>query len=114
VALRRNHARARHAIWLSASVKFLVPFSLLVFAGSTTLTQLTGRLVLEQSGLKGSYDFVLAWTPDESQAQRSRAPEIARTPRRLRRSHRVLRSLRQFKSSSVSNWNPQKDLLRSS
>jgi uncharacterized protein (TIGR03435 family) len=32
--LRRNHARIRHSIWLAASVKFLVPFSLLVAAGS--------------------------------------------------------------------------------
>ncbi len=32
--LRRNHARVRHSIWLAASVKFLVPFALLVAAGS--------------------------------------------------------------------------------
>jgi len=34
VALRRNSARLRYAIWLVASLKFLVPFSLLVAAGS--------------------------------------------------------------------------------
>jgi bla regulator protein blaR1 len=32
--LRQNHARARHWIWLTASVKFLIPFSMLVSAGS--------------------------------------------------------------------------------
>ncbi len=32
--LRRNRAHARYCLWLAASVKFLVPFSLLVFAGS--------------------------------------------------------------------------------
>jgi bla regulator protein blaR1 len=32
--LRGNHARVRHWIWLAASVKFLVPFSLLVALGS--------------------------------------------------------------------------------
>ena len=32
--LRNNHARARHWLWLAASVKFLVPFSLLVAIGS--------------------------------------------------------------------------------
>ena len=32
--LRKNHARARHWLWLAASVKFLVPFSLLVSVGS--------------------------------------------------------------------------------
>ena len=30
LALRNNHARARHRLWLIASLKFLVPFSLLV------------------------------------------------------------------------------------
>ena len=34
LALRRNRASARYWIWLAASVKFLVPFSLLVSAGS--------------------------------------------------------------------------------
>ena len=34
LALRHNHARVRHWIWLTASVKFLIPFSLLVGIGS--------------------------------------------------------------------------------
>jgi uncharacterized protein (TIGR03435 family) len=34
LALRTNHARARYWLWLVASVKFLVPFSLLVALGS--------------------------------------------------------------------------------
>src|ERR1017187_10179831 len=32
--LRKNQARLRHWIWLAASVKFLVPFSLLVSMGA--------------------------------------------------------------------------------
>jgi bla regulator protein blaR1 len=32
--LRKNHARARYWLWLAASVKFLIPFSLLVGVGS--------------------------------------------------------------------------------
>jgi bla regulator protein blaR1 len=32
--LRKNHARARYWLWLAASVKFLIPFSLLVNLGS--------------------------------------------------------------------------------
>ncbi|HEX5227328.1 MAG TPA: M56 and DUF3738 domain-containing protein [Bryobacteraceae bacterium] len=32
--LRQNHARVRHGIWLAASLKFLVPFSLLVTLGT--------------------------------------------------------------------------------
>lgn len=30
LALRKNHAQARYRLWLIASVKFLIPFSLLV------------------------------------------------------------------------------------
>src|SRR5688572_32352788 len=33
-ALRKNHARTRYWIWWIASLKFLVPFSLLVSLGS--------------------------------------------------------------------------------
>src|SRR5580700_2852802 len=34
LALRNNHARTRHWLWLIASVKFLIPFSLLGAIGS--------------------------------------------------------------------------------
>ena len=34
LALRKNQARVRHRLWLAASVKFLVPFSLLINLGS--------------------------------------------------------------------------------
>jgi hypothetical protein len=34
LALRKNHAGVRYRLWLAASVKFLIPFSLLVVAGS--------------------------------------------------------------------------------
>lgn len=34
LALRRNYARVRYWLWLTASLKFLLPFSLLVAAGS--------------------------------------------------------------------------------
>ncbi|MGB8844191.1 MAG: M56 family metallopeptidase [Terracidiphilus sp.] len=33
VALRKNHARVRYWVWFAASVKFLLPFSLLIAAG---------------------------------------------------------------------------------
>jgi bla regulator protein blaR1 len=33
--LRKNHARARYWLWLAASVKFLIPFSLLVSLGNS-------------------------------------------------------------------------------
>jgi bla regulator protein blaR1 len=34
LAMRKNHARTRYALWLAASIKFLVPFSWLVALGS--------------------------------------------------------------------------------
>ena len=34
LVLRRNHARARYWLWMAASVKFLVPFALLIAIGS--------------------------------------------------------------------------------
>ena len=34
LALRKNRAAVRYQLWLAASVKFLIPFSLLVGAGS--------------------------------------------------------------------------------
>ena len=33
LVLRKNHARVRHAVWLAASCKFLVPFALLIRIG---------------------------------------------------------------------------------
>jgi bla regulator protein BlaR1 len=33
LSLRKNHAGTRHAVWLAASVKFLIPFALLISAG---------------------------------------------------------------------------------
>ena len=34
LALRRNHARVRHGVWLAALSKFFIPFSLLIALGS--------------------------------------------------------------------------------
>src|SRR6266567_1254774 len=34
LVLKKNHARARYWLWLAASLKFLIPFSLLVDLGS--------------------------------------------------------------------------------
>lgn len=45
-ALRRNHARVRYWIWLAASAKFLVPFSLLVAAGEELKTAFATPVVV--------------------------------------------------------------------
>ncbi len=34
LALRRNRAQIRYCLWLAASMKFLIPFSLLLMVGS--------------------------------------------------------------------------------
>src|SRR5712692_5025201 len=47
--LRKNHARARYGLWLAASVKFLIPFSLLIGIGSH-LARLRGPAEM-QTGL---------------------------------------------------------------
>ncbi len=38
LALRRNHARVRYQLWLAASLKFLIPFSLLIRLGGHLAT----------------------------------------------------------------------------
>jgi bla regulator protein blaR1 len=35
LSFRKNHARVRYALWLSASLKFLIPFALLISIGSS-------------------------------------------------------------------------------
>ena len=39
------------------------------------LSEQLGRTVLDQTGLKGNYDFTLQWTPDQSQAAMPMGPE---------------------------------------
>lgn len=46
-----------------------VPMSFL----ATQLTKMTGRTVLDRTGLTSSYDFTLSWTPDEKQKKTSKA-----------------------------------------
>ena len=45
LALRKNQARTRYWLWLAASTKFLIPFSLLVRIGASFAWQRPGRIV---------------------------------------------------------------------
>jgi uncharacterized protein (TIGR03435 family) len=45
LALRKNHARVRHGIWLAASIKFLIPISLLIALGSAIPLQTAPQIV---------------------------------------------------------------------
>ena len=38
LALRKNHARVRYQLWLAASLKFLIPFALLIRLGGHLIT----------------------------------------------------------------------------
>lgn len=53
LVLRKNHARARYWLWLAASVKFLIPFSLLVGMGSHLAWSRSG------TGTKGGLYFAM-------------------------------------------------------
>src|SRR6266496_5623245 len=55
LALRRNSARVRYILWLAASLKFLVPFSVLIVIGSHlswrhTSPQTAGLYLVEELG----------------------------------------------------------------
>ncbi len=49
LALRNSRAQIRYALWLAASVKFLIPFSILIAVGTTLPTHTPE--VIAQSGL---------------------------------------------------------------
>src|SRR6476659_4318146 len=44
LAFRKNHARTRYALWLAASLKFLVPFALLISLGQQFAPKSAPRL----------------------------------------------------------------------
>jgi bla regulator protein BlaR1 len=65
IVLRRASARTRHSIWLLASVKFLVPFSLLVVAGRYVGLLTSSLAVAEGSIAKRLLDQSLSlWSLD--------------------------------------------------
>jgi len=49
LALRRNRAALRYGLWFAASVKFLLPFSLLIAFGSEVILPLTAPLITSPS-----------------------------------------------------------------
>lgn len=67
LCMQKNHARVRFWIWLAASIKFLVPFSLLVTLGST-LASSHRAAATEKTAYKLMYEvsqpFVLTPTPN--------------------------------------------------
>jgi uncharacterized protein (TIGR03435 family) len=47
LVLRKNHARLRYWVWMAASVKFLLPFSLLMAAGEWTRSLMPARAIAQ-------------------------------------------------------------------
>src|ERR1700691_478714 len=56
LALRKNHARVRHWVWLAASCKFLIPLSVLMALGSHIQWRTAPEI--ERSGLSVVIDVV--------------------------------------------------------
>src|SRR5688572_24257947 len=79
LALRNNPARVRHAIWVVASLKFLVPFSLLIALGSQVEWQT--QALTPPAGLSVVLDQVSQpfTPPAPSMLPVSTAPEYAGT-----------------------------------
>ncbi len=72
LALRNNHARVRHGVWLAASCKFLIPLSVLIALGG----QIRWRAVPEttQSNIAIVMDQVSQPFPTPSSSARPVAP----------------------------------------
>ena len=61
LTLRKNHARARYGLWLAASAKFLIPFSLLVGLG-TLVPHRAGARVVGTKWMTAAQEFSQPFT----------------------------------------------------
>jgi beta-lactamase regulating signal transducer with metallopeptidase domain len=73
LAMRRNPARTRYWLWMVASLKFLVPFSVLFVAGSRIeqpagLTSISGEFIEQVTATFTPVEFSAAPTRDWSRA----------------------------------------------
>jgi len=82
LALRKNRAQTRYWVWLAASVKFLIPFSLLMFLGSyfewparTVITPTRLSAVMEEVSQPFSAEVPIATLPAHP-AKSNRMPEL--------------------------------------
>ncbi len=76
LALRKNSARVRHWIWVAASLKFLVPLSLLITIGS--YVQRRTALVASQS----TFSVVLDHVSQPFAASADSVPAMSAAPAR--------------------------------
>src|SRR5690242_19759909 len=64
VVLRGNRARVRHGLWLCASVKFLVPFAVLIGVGGRFATPARVPIVVERVAVTLAEPVMLATVAD--------------------------------------------------
>jgi uncharacterized protein (TIGR03435 family) len=85
ISLRNNHARMRYWVWMIASVKYLIPFSLLIAAGESLRSAFATpiqRPVLAAAMEQITLPFSLAASP-ASVSSSSATPEVAVAAARL-------------------------------
>src|SRR5262245_60806944 len=68
LALRKNRAAVRHAIWLTASLKFFVPFSILVTIGSWIGSSIAPVIVAPVPDVIQQVSEPFAWPEFEARA----------------------------------------------
>jgi uncharacterized protein (TIGR03435 family) len=64
-----NGPQPRHSVRMGRGELSIDAENLDMFADVLSRQREVGRLVVNQTGLKGNYDFTLKWTPDASQGQ---------------------------------------------
>jgi uncharacterized protein (TIGR03435 family) len=85
LSLRKNHARMRYWVWMIASVKYLIPFSLLIAAGASLRSAFTSpiqRPVLAAAMEQITLPFSLPVSP-AAVSYSSATPEVAAAASRL-------------------------------
>jgi bla regulator protein BlaR1 len=74
LALRKNHARVRHAVWSAASIKFLIPISLLMSLGGAIPWRAAPQLVATSPNAVVVMDVVsqpFTWSVIQQPVERS-------------------------------------------
>lgn len=104
LAFRKNRAQVRYWLWLAASIKFLIPFSILMSLGSgnglTRMSQykvtldlygvtmedlarklnMSGRPVVDRTGIEGRFDVTLTFSPEEGTVRLPPGVELPSLP----------------------------------
>src|SRR5580704_4515749 len=88
LALRKNHARVRHSLWLAASFKFLLPLSVLMALGGHIRGHIQSRTAAET--ISSTIPAVIDEVSQPFTAPSVSSPVLAAPPRAARRLPQVL------------------------